>query len=227
MNRINKIARLMNLSKLATLDSSDPTLQGWLDFYRRIRDLDTCARKEEINFLTKEQAFHFLSIITDIERMGGTLPEDLKSDVSLKGLLGRQVLCDKQILLNMTIPFDVIGSFDALGPIATIADLVSAGISFGAGDPLSGILSVIATIPNSDIVIKPLKIAIHAIRIFNKGTTTVKIGGATLDREDIKPAAKFALTNLKANEDKFLSLLSGSTKASYDNIISDLQRYAS
>jgi len=227
MNRTNKIARLMNLSKLAALDSNDPTLQGWLDFYRRIRDLDTCARKEEINFLTREQAMHFLSILTDIERSGGTLPEELKSDVSLKGLLGRQVLCDKQVIQNMTIPFDIIGSFDALGPIATIADLVSAGISFGIGDPLSGFLSIIATIPTADYVIKPLKFVIHTIRIFNTGATTVKIGGATLDREDIKPAAKFALTNLKTNEDKFLSLLSGSTKASYDNIISDLQRYAS
>jgi hypothetical protein len=107
--RFNKIAKLMELSKLAY-----EIPQDWLDFYRSIKDLDLCQRKEYINDLSQEQAIKFNEVLIDLERMGARLPEELKSDTNLRGLTGREVLCSADVMARITLPFDIIGSFNIL-----------------------------------------------------------------------------------------------------------------
>ena len=219
--RFNKIAKLMELSKLAY-----EIPQDWLDFYRSIKDLDLCQRKEYINDLSQEQALKFNEVLIDLERMGARLPEELKSDTNLRGLTGREVLCSADVMARITLPFDIIGSFDALGPIATLADTTSAAISYSAGDNVSAAISTISILPGTDPFTKPLLFFIKAARIFSKGTVIYRVGDIAIEPEDMEPAAQMLLTNLRYNEDKFIDLLSPDAKRGYDEIISTLERWA-
>jgi hypothetical protein len=219
--RFNKIAKLMQFSKLAY-----DIPQDWLDFYRSIKDLDLCQRKEYINDLSREQAIKFNEVLIDLERMGARLPEELKSDTNLRGLTGREVLCSDDVIAKATLPFDLIGSFDVLGPIATLADATSATLSYSIEDYLSAAISTISMIPGADTFTKPLLVFIKAAKAFGKGTVIYRVGDIVIEPEDMEPAAQMLLTNLKYNEDKFVDLLSPDAKRGYDEIISTLERWA-
>lgn len=226
-SRMNKIAKLMEISKRAELD---PILTGWIDFYRRTFKLEECDRKREINKLNKEQAMHFYSVISDLERSGAVIPHEYKEDVMTRAL-GRDLLCVGDVLSGMatsiSIALDIVGSIDALGPMATLADATSAGISFYLGDNVKGVISLLSMIPNSDWIFKPIMYTIQAARWFNRGNAVYEVGGTVITPEDLKPAANFLLTNLKHNEDKILPLLvTPSLQDGYREIIYDLESYS-